>query len=70
MSQKEIISDGYPSVMKHHDFPFNIPTIPVFVVTGAGSIPCIVEDVLEAVFERIDGTGESVGFNSIRMRDG
>ncbi len=56
--------------MKRHDYPFTIPTFPVFIVTGAGPISYIGEDVLEAVFEMIDGTGESIRFDSIRMQGG
>ena len=47
-----------------------IPIIPVYIVTGAGNLLYIVENVLEYAFERMDRTGESVRFGCFRMQGG
>ncbi len=39
--------------------------IPVYVVSGADSYPCILEDVLDYVFRQMWDTGEPVRLSNI-----
>lgn len=47
-----------------------IPAIPVYTVTGAGSRVHTLEDLWEYLFDRMDRTGESAGIESFRVKGG